>query len=144
MKPLMMLTVAALAAGLAGCGSETASFMVDGGDRALTLERIKDYPWSEWELDVILRNDPDCQRRHTLKPTGSDGLKVDLYTPAPYVFILRQGKRWYVADMKSCQLQQFKEQPPEPGTPVGSFDAKDGPLKFVPEGQAVAGDKTAG
>lgn len=126
------LGVAALAALLAGCGSETASFMIDGNDKALTLERIKEYPWSDWELELIVRNNPDCQRRHKLKPTGSDAIKVELYSPEPYVFILRQGKRWYVTEMKSCQFQLFKEVPPEPGKSVGHFNTKDGnKLRFV-------------
>lgn len=138
-----ILTAAALAALLAGCGSETASFMVDGNDKALTLERIKDYPWSEWQLELVVRNNPDCQRRHRLRPTGSDNLLVELFAPEPYVFIIRQGKRWYVADMKSCQLQQFKEEPPEPGKVVGSFSAKDGPLTFVQAAQGAEGGKAA-
>ena len=126
-----------LATTLAGCGSDTASFMVDGSDKAVTLERIKEYPWSDWALELVVRNDPDCQRRHKLKPTGSDAPKIELFTPEPYVFIIRQGKRWYVAEMKTCQLQAFKEQPPEPGTPVGMFQEKDGVLRFVQNPQAA-------
>jgi hypothetical protein len=138
MKSLKILAVAALSGILAGCGSDTASFMVDGNDKAVTLERIKEYPWSDWELELVVRNNPDCQRRHRLKPTSKDGIKVELYTPEPYVFIVRQGKRWYVTEMKSCQLQLFKEEPPLPGTLIGSFREKDGTFSFVPEDKPAA------
>lgn len=138
MRPRHALGMGLLAAAaLAGCGSDTASFMVDGSDKAVTLERIKEFPWSDWQLELIVRNNPDCQRRHKLKPTGSDALKVELYTPEPYVLIVRQGKRWYVAEMKTCQLQSFKEAPPEPGTLVGTFQEKGGVLKFAQNPQAA-------
>jgi hypothetical protein len=120
---------------LAGCGStETASFLVDGSDTALTLERTKPWAWSEgWELDMTVRHNPDCQRRHRLKAAAANGLKVELFTPEPYIFIIRQGKRWYVTAVKSCQLQAFDEPPPEPGTPAGAFVMTGGKLRFVAE-----------
>ena len=126
------LAVAA-AALLTGCGSShTASFMLDGADTALTLERIKEYAWSEgWELELVVRRNPECQRRHKLKPTMGEAPKIELYTPAPNVFIIKQAKRWYVTDLKSCELQAFKETPPEPGTPVGSFEEQDGVFRWL-------------
>lgn len=133
MKVRSMLAVGLLTAALAGCGSsDTASFMIDGNDVALTLERIKPYAWSDgWELQLIVRRFPDCQRRHTLKAASSDAPKVELFSPEPYVFIIKQGKRWYVTEMKTCQLQAFKEPPPLPGTAVGAFQEKDGILTFA-------------
>lgn len=135
MKLSVALGTAAAALLLSACGSETSSFMIDGNDTALTLERIKEYPWSEWELELIVRRNPDCQRRHKLKPTNSDSVKVELFSPEPGVFIVRQGKRWYVTELATCQLQSFKEPPPEPGQPVGNFVTKDGKLKFVRDAQ---------
>jgi len=139
------LVIALAAAVLAGCGSsDTASFMIDGNDTALTLERIKPYVWSEgWELELIVRRNPECQRRHVLKPAAVDAPKIELYTPEPYVFIIKQGKRWYVTEMKTCQLQVFKEAPPLPGTLVGSFQSDDGVLKFVPAAKGSAPAKPA-
>jgi hypothetical protein len=124
--------LAALITGvLTGCGSsETASLVIDGPDTALTLERIKPYIWSDaWQLQLVVRRFPDCQRRHNLAD-APDGFKVELYSPAPGAFIIKQGKRWYVTDLKSCNLQTFKEAPPEPGMPVGTFVEKDGTLRF--------------
>lgn len=134
MRRIATLTAALL---LAGCGSsETASFMIDGSDTAVTLERIKPWMWSEgWELEMTVRRNPECQRRHALKPATGDAVKVELFTPEPYVFIVRQGKRWYVTELKSCQLQAFKETPPEPGRPVGVFQAKGDRFVFVADAQ---------
>lgn len=136
MRRIATLSAALLA--LAGCGSsETASLMIDGSDTAVTLERIKPWVWSEgWELEMTVRRNPDCQRRHTLKPATGDVVKVELFTPEPYVFIVRQGKRWYVTELKTCQLQAFKEAPPEPGRPVGVFQAKGDRFVYVADPQA--------
>jgi hypothetical protein len=133
--------VPALLLALAGCGSsDTASFLIDGNQTALTLERTKPYAWSEgWELDLTVRRNPECQRRHRLKVAATDALKVELFTPEPYVFIVRQGKRWYVTELKSCQLQAFKEAPPAPGKPVGAFQMTNGKFVFVVDPQAGPG-----
>lgn len=133
--------VPALLLALTGCGSsETASFLIDGNQTALTLERTKPYAWSKgWELDLTVRRNPECQRRHRLKAAASDALKVELFTPESYVFIVRQGKRWYVTELKSCQLQAFEEAPPEPGTPVGAFLMAQGKFAFVPKPDANSG-----
>lgn len=126
----LVLVLASLV--LAGCKSETASFLVAGNDAALTLERRKPYWWSDgWQVDLVARNNPHCQRRHKLKDAGNGAFRVDVYMPAATAFILRQGKRWYVADLKSCEMQQFKEEPPEPGELVGSFRVKGGVFKFI-------------
>lgn len=142
------ISTAALLLVLAGCGSsDTASFMLDGNETALTLERIKPYVWSEgWELELVVRRNPECQRRHILKAVPGDVTKVELFTPEPYVFVIRQGKRWYVTELKSCQLQAFKEAPPEPGTPVGVFQVKNDKFTFVvdPRGRPAAAPQPAG
>lgn len=127
------LSAVAMLLALTGCGrSDTASLMLDGSETALTLERIKPYAWSEaWELELIVRRNPDCQRRHRLRPTAKTALAVEVFTPESGVFIVRQDKRWYVTDLKSCELQAFKEEPPHPGTLVGSFRVKGEKLGFV-------------
>ena len=125
---------------LGACAKEPAAYLVAGNDVAITLERIQPYFWSTgWELDLIARQAPNCQRRHHLKPTKNDKLKVEVYTPERGVFILRQGKRWYVTDLRTCEMSTYKEPPPEPGELVGTFQVKDGTFKFV----AAAGDDAA-
>ncbi len=131
---------------LAGCGrTDSASFVIDrnydgfslGAGTALTFEREKAYAWSNWELAVVVRHDPDCQRRHALLTTSNDAVDVQLYMPERGVYIVRAGRRWYVTELKSCRLQAFNEPPPEPGPLVGTVEASDRELKFIPTSQAV-------
>jgi hypothetical protein len=123
------------AALLAGCGSsDSASYLIDGtGAHALTLIRDRSYAWSDaWNLVLVVVNDPECQRRHELKPGGgNDNFKVEVYRAGAGAYILRQGKRWYVTDTAKCQLQQFKEPPPEPGELIGTFVTRGEPLHFA-------------
>jgi hypothetical protein len=130
MRRAILLGAAALL--VAGCGTESASFLISGGDVALTLERTKSYPWDRgWGLQMIVRNDQTCQRRHALKPAGDGDFRVEVFAVAPGAFVLQQGNRWYVTDLRTCELQQYQEPPPDPGTPVGAFVPKNGALAFV-------------
>ena len=80
--------------------------------------------------------------RHHLKPAPDGALKVEVYDSGTGAYILRQGKRWYVTETKNCQLQQFKEPPPEPGTLLGAFRVKGGELRFVAaESKEKGGDE---
>ena len=116
---------------LVACSAEPASYMIGGPDVALTVERVKSYFWvSGWDLSLVTRRNPDCQRRYALKPAGSN-VKVDVFSPEPGVYILRQGKRWYVTELKTCGFQAYQEPPAEPGDLLGSFQEKDGAFKFV-------------
>lgn len=118
---------------LAGCEGDSASYMIGGNrDHALTLFRDKPWPWSDWELNIVVSRLPECMRRHPLKAAPGDGaFKLEIYRSLEGGFILRQGKRWYVAETEKCQLQQFKEPPAEPGELIGSFSDKSGLLKFT-------------
>jgi len=131
MQMRTLIALAGFALLLTGCRNETASFIAGDSDRAITLELNKPYPWSDWDLELIVRNHPDCQRRHPLKGTADESPKVELYTPEPYVFIVRQNKRWYVTDSRTCQFQAFKEPPPVPGDLVGTFQEKGGKYRFA-------------
>ncbi|WIM05386.1 MAG: hypothetical protein OHM77_11960 [Candidatus Nitricoxidivorans perseverans] len=117
---------------LAACSKEPAAYMISGSEIAITVERIRPYFWSSgWDMDLIARQHPNCQRRHHLKPTSGDKVKVDVFSPERGVFILRQGKRWYVTDLRTCGFDTFKEPPPEPGELIGTFREKDGTFQFV-------------
>lgn len=125
--------VFALTAVLAGCGStDMASMPIQGSEHSLTLVREKPFAWSAgWDLAVVVARMPDCQRRHHLKHMGDGAFKVEVFRTEQARWVLRQGKRWYIADTESCQLQQFEEKPAEPGTLVGVFDDVAGTLKFT-------------
>lgn len=132
--PLWLAVVAALP--LAGCESDGASFPIDPPARSLSVVRHKAYPGAPWELAVVVRNDPVCQRKHRLKEvTGNT--KVDLYQAAPGAWILNQAKRWYVVELKSCGFEQFKEEPQQPGELVGTFQTRDGRFVFEPDTKAA-------
>jgi hypothetical protein len=123
----------ALTTALAGCGStEMTAMPIQGSDHSLTLVREKPYAWSAgWDLAVVVARMPDCMRRHHLKHVGDGAFKVEVFRTEQARWILHQGKRWYIADTESCQLQQFEEKPAEPGTLVGVFGDKGGELKFT-------------
>jgi hypothetical protein len=130
MRNSLLLLVATLL--LTGCKIETASILIQGRETAVTLERVKDYFWSsEWDLYLVVRRNPECQRRHKLKPAPDANFKVEVYTPEPFVFIVKQGKRWYVTELMKCEMQPFKEEPPVPGKLLGSFRVKDGELRYI-------------
>jgi hypothetical protein len=121
---------------LAGCDIEPAAYLIDGGDHSLTVERRKSYFWSSgWELDLVVARYPDCQRRYALKKAG-EKVFVYLFRVQPGVFILKQGKRWYVAETRECRFQQYEEEPPLPGELLGSFRVKGGTFGFVPNDDA--------
>jgi hypothetical protein len=133
---LLAATVALAAALLAGCTSDGASYVIDGPARAVSVVRHKAYPGAPWELAVVVRNDPLCQRRHRLQDVTGN-IKVELYQAAPGAYILRQAKRWYVVELKSCGFEQFKEEPQQPGELVGTFQTRDGTFVFSAEAKAA-------
>jgi hypothetical protein len=140
MKRWILLPLVVL---LAACSAEPASYLIMGSEVALTVERTKPYFWSDgWDLSVVVRRNPECQRRYALKPAGS-GVRVEVYSPETGVYILRQNKRWYVTELKTCGFQAFKEPPPEPGELLGTFQEKGGVFKFV-ENQGKAAAKAEG
>ena len=117
---------------LAGCSAEPAAYLISGPEVSLTLERIRPNFWTKnWDLSLVVRRDPECQRRYALKPTGGS-VKVDVFTPQPGVYILRQNSRWYVTELKSCGFEAYQEAPPEPGDLVGTFQQQGGVFAFVP------------
>lgn len=121
-----------LALMLAGCDADSASYMIHGNrDHSLSLLRDKPWPWSDWELSMVVTRQPECMRRHRLKDAPEDGaFKLELYESLEGGYILRQGKRWYVTETGKCQLQAFKAPPVEPGILLGTFEEKNGSLKF--------------
>ena len=140
MRAIIVATIALL---LAGCESDGASYVVAGNSQALSVMRHKPYPGAAWQLALVVRNDPVCQRKHHMKDV-SDNTTVDLYQPAPGAWILNQGKRWYVAELKSCGFEQFKEEPQQPGDRVGSFLVRNGSFVFEPAGKAKAAPAAGG
>lgn len=126
---------------LAGCGTgDSNSYLIDGNrDHSITVIREKPWLWSDWEVSAVVTRMPDCMRRYPLKKVSKDVVfKMELYESLEGGYILRQGKRWYVADTGKCQFQQFPEPPKEPGDLVGLFtDKDDGELRFKPDEEGL-------
>lgn len=130
MTRFFLLLVSVLVLSACG-GSQQTVFTIGSNHNSVTLVREQAYYGSEWSTEMVVARLPACQRRHLLKPVASDGFKMDVYQPSPGVFIFNQAKRWYVADLGNCELQQYKEPPPEPGDPVGTFQTRNGDLTWV-------------
>jgi hypothetical protein len=127
--PVLLLSLLTLG----GCGaSDMASMPIQGSEHSLTLVREQPYLWSKsWDLAMVVSRMPDCMRRHHLKPVGSGAFRMQVFREANGAWILNQGKRWYVADSESCELQQFESEPPAPGVFVGAFENESGTLRFT-------------
>lgn len=118
---------------LSACVREEAvSYAMDDDNRhSLSLFRTA-YPWSStWEVKLVTAHIPECQRRHTLQEIPESKFKVEVFQPAPSVYILHQGKRWYVTEMGKCGFQQFEEPPPVPGEMIGQFTEQDEKFVFM-------------
>ena len=121
--------------GLTACGvTDGAAYKVGGGrEQTISVIREQNWLWSDFNLSIVVARQPDCMRRHHVKPVSRGAnLKVEIYRSLEGGFILRQGKRWYVAETGQCQLQQFEAPPQEPGDLVGTFVVENGALQFKP------------
>lgn len=133
MNMRLLWALPAIALLLAGCVEEPAAFLIEGGNHSLTVERKKPYFWSDgWELDLIVARYPECQRRYPLHKASDRKFRIDLYQSQPGVFIVNQNNRWYIAETRDCRMQEFDEEPPEPGQYLGNFREKNEVLAFVP------------
>lgn len=127
--PLLLLAAGLL---LGGCESDSASYIVDKRDHALTVLRDKAFPWSDsYDTALVVARLPDCQRRHPLKAVSLKNGVVVLYPGAQEnAFLLSQGNNWYAASTADCSLKTLPA-PGEAPQPLGSFARKDGKLRFI-------------
>ena len=130
--PLKRIAVALAGTVLYGCANDSASFLIDGREHAVTLLRLQPYFWNKkTELDLIVARFPDCQRRHKLKPAMDGDIRAELFETGPGAFVLKRGSEWYVMETTSCGLQEAAAPTQTGARPVGVFDASSGRLKFV-------------
>jgi hypothetical protein len=119
---------------LTGCKGDATSYSLEESstDKAITIVRDQPWPWSDWEVTVIITNAPDCARRYLMTKTSTEGsFKLDLYQSYEGGYIMSLRKKWYVTDFTKCQFQAYKEPPPEPGDLLGSFREQGGDFTFV-------------
>ena len=137
MKNLLILLPVLL---LGACGdTQQAAYLIGGSQHSLTLTRQQDFAGAEWNTELVVAHIPECQRRYFLTGRIGDTVKLDVYRAEPGVFILNQGKHWFVTETKTCLFQEFKVPPPEPGELVGGFVLTDGKLAYKSREAAAAG-----
>lgn len=137
MSPLKLLPLLLLPL-LTACSDDRVSFEIDGPQHTLTLIRQQQFPWDrKASYDVVAMRMPECMRRHKMENAGME-VPVEVFSPGNNAWILRQGKRLYVLETRSCEGFARMEREPEDGTGprVGTFRSSDGALVFVPEAAA--------
>ncbi|MBL8472909.1 MAG: hypothetical protein KF778_19680 [Rhodocyclaceae bacterium] len=132
---VFLLLAAALV--LCACESDSASYMIDRRDHALTVLRDKNFPWSStYDTALVVARMPDCQRRYPLKPVPLKSGVVVVYPGAQEnSFWVNQGNNWYAVSTADCSLKAAPAQAEVPA-PLGSFARKDGKLRFVAKSAA--------
>lgn len=120
---------------LSGCTDDAASHMIDGRNHSLSLAREQPYFWeSKVNYFLIVTRLPDCQRKHFVV-LGNPLAKSELYDMGGGTYALRQSKKMYVTETRTCEgFAPLLEEPPQGlGTLLGKFQEKDGQFKFWPE-----------
>jgi hypothetical protein len=129
--PLLLLPL------LAACTDDRATFEIEGGAHTLSLIRITNTPWaSTAEYSVVASRMPNCTRRHAMPNAGLNA-RVEVFSPGNNAWILRQGKRMYVVETRTCEGFARLDAEPEGGMGplMGTFRMRGGELVFAPAPQ---------
>lgn len=115
---------------LAGCVNESASYVIDGNDHALTVLVTQDYFWSKQAgVRLVASRLPDCQRQFDLGRAPIADLNVELFSTGDNTFLLRAGDEMWQVETGGCT----KLPPPSDkvqAQPIGVFHL-DGKKKLV-------------
>lgn len=135
LKPARLALCAALLAPLAGCMSDSASYLIDGDNKhTLTVLRNQDFFWKKTvNLSVVPTRLPDCQESIKIKDVARDAELHLYWSPEEYaepIYILDVEGDFYAVSTRTCKTQAFKEKPANPGTPVGVFKEDGGRFVF--------------
>lgn len=125
---------------LAGCVNDSASYIVSDKDHTITLVRHQDWFWQAPSLDVVPTRLPECRGGITVQDVPRDTQMALYRAPDSYaepIFLLRIDTRHFAVSTESCRVQPFAETPAELGTPLGSFEEKDGRLAFTEQPTAA-------
>ena len=125
--PLLLLPL------LAACTDDRATFEINGGAHSLSLIRITGTPWaSTAEYSVVASRMPECTRRHAMSDAGLNA-KVEVFSPGNDAWILRQGRRMYVVETRTCEGFARLDAAPESGMGplMGTFQMRAGTLVFA-------------
>jgi hypothetical protein len=133
--PIRGLFGAALLAALAGCMSDSASYLIeDNNKHTITLLRNQDWFWKDSaDVSIVPTRLPECQGSLTVKSVPRQAELALYWSPEEYaepIYILDIEGAFYALSTQSCKVQPFKEKPANPGTPVGVFKEQNGRLTF--------------
>lgn len=129
MKKLAILLSALL---LGACGDTQTAYVSEGDSRqSLSVIREQAYLGGPWRTTLVAAAVPQCQRRYSIEEAAGRQFAIAVHRPAPGMFILDAGQRWYVVELPTCSFQPYKTPPPEPGERAGGFEIRDGTLRYV-------------
>ena len=118
---------------LLACSGERASFENASRQHSLTLIRVHTFFWEKTaRYAIVAGRMPDCQRRHEMGPGGAES-RVEVYAPGNDAWILKQVKRMFVVETRSCEGFAKLDGEPDGGMgPLqGTFQMRSGTLSFV-------------
>lgn len=118
---------------LSACSDQRAAFEISSSQHSLTLIRVQNFAWEKTAIySVVAARMPECQRRHEMGTGGAES-KIEVYAPGNDAWILKQGRRMYVVETRSCAGFAKLEAEPEGGMgPLqGTFQMRSGTLTFV-------------
>lgn len=118
---------------LAGCSDQRVSFEIKGSANSLTLIRVAGMPWEKTaKYDIVAARMPDCMRRHAMGEAGLDA-RVEVYAPGNDAWILKQGRRLFVVETRTCEGFARLDKVPDdgPGPLLGVFEMRSDTLVFT-------------
>ena len=133
-KKLLALLLVPL---LVACSDQRAAFEFGSPEHSLTLIRVQNFFWEKTAgYSIVAAHLPECQRRHDMGVGAADS-KVEVYAPGNDAWILKQGKRMFVVETRTCEGFAPLDEVPEGGlgTLLGTFEMRADTLTF----SAVAG-----
>ena len=117
---------------LAACTDLRATFEIKGSAHALSLIRVTGMFWEKTaEYSIVAARMPDCMRRHAMGEAPLDA-PLEVYAPGNDAWILKQGKRMFVVETRTCEGFAKLEQVPDEGlgTLLGTFEMRADTLVF--------------
>ena len=132
---------------LAACSDQRAAVELKGGASTLTLIRVTGMPWQKTaKYDIVAARMPDCMRRHVMGEAAL-GAAVEVYAPGNDAWILKQGKRMFVVETRTCEGFAKLDKVPDEGLGplLGRFEMRADTLVFsaAPPPPAPAGEPAA-
>ncbi|MCB1931330.1 MAG: hypothetical protein KDI45_02535 [Candidatus Accumulibacter sp.] len=125
---------------LLACSDQRAAFEIGSSQHSLTLIRVQSFFWAKTaDYSVVAARMPECMRRHDMGPGGAD-TRVEVYAPGNDAWILKQGRRMFVTETRTCDgFARLEDEPADGMGPLqGSFEMRGGRLIFVAAPKSAA------